>query len=73
MRVAVIYGVAIVDGSRRVVREEEETQPDGTTVTRSITRRPESHERLGAPVAGVELPISLVISKSSRTCESSTC
>ena len=59
MRVAVIYGVAIVDGSRRVVREEEETQPDGTTVTRSITRRPESHERLGAPVAGVELPISL--------------
>ena len=59
MRVAVIYGVAIVDGSRRVVREEEESQPDGTTVTRSITRRPESHERLGAPVAGVELPISL--------------
>ena len=58
MRVAVIFGVAIVDGSRRVVREEEETQPDGTTVTRSLLRRT-SHERLGTPVAGVELPISL--------------
>jgi hypothetical protein len=59
MRLAVIYGVAIVTTGSRVIREAEVTQPDGTSVPGSTTRRTDSHERLGAPVAGIELPISL--------------
>lgn len=55
--IGVLYGVAIVDHGSSVTTETREIQADGTLSPPSSTPMRDSHERIAAPVGGVEMAI----------------